>query len=1602
MSTTVASAGGHAFTPMLEQGDRPADGEAAPDAENIVNSAARQFTDVRPASAPQSLAAASGALTLSEALQLLVLLPRSAQDVPLPRPKAMPEDIARDMRRRMIFRVGEQAALELGLDLEGHDADAVMALGRQTIIDHALSGDPYGVLVSMARLEGKLDEAAWAAGDEGKIAEEAAAFARSVFEAEIELYEALGELAAAPPLPVRSELAHEILRQHGIDPDAKLAGSDGKYAYPGVAMFTPALVLDWKAGEHYFNRDRLTADDLRKMKLLDGGTPSEAHIAGILAQLPDSLDQEFGRRFDAHKQAMSASLARWLAARLSMHAGDAGIDLANARVTISRARMRFYKHRIGAAVGGVMRARVPYRDLPAHGFVVTIGAADTERRCFVSSRTGAVHALSTDGAIEEVLKRDRDAVFEDAETRARLRTGGEPWTSRVVMEEMGSGQYGALRDWLPVALEAEIEAGREAARGLTPREGMIDTLLNLIPFRAMVVALQRGDIGMAVFAGGLDVLSLLPLVGAGFRFSTAVARAGAPLAAFGGRLGGIAARQALNGLRALPGRVPALRDGIRASLGGTVARAWGRARPVDIQRIATAVRATSPGLADMLDRIVATASRATVADGVWRVPGAGAAASRTGTAIGPIRMTKARNLEGGELALLPYGNGAATFTRVDTVTGNRLGALLAADSAGWLYRSMPVETLERFRVRSPDILQAMAGRRPGPDGTIALDAAHYVHLGGEYIQLEKDRAASTTGRPIWRVVAQEGSQPDLIPQRLRYDADKKLWLQAEAPALSGQSRFSLFNRTKPAGAAAGEGGVTPSVAQMARFRNALVGAIRNAAPGKVEILQALLDRLATHRRGGAILRALAAHHELLGQVPQIELRDASNAAQARPSLGRPVRGTTWHLDLEALRFGTTDDAATELAAVYNNMTGLLQNEEPFETLLAAGEPALDASLEQAWSAWTSRQPDAGTQAQGQAARYTPVVTLRDLAVSYLRTQLREMRCYGGLDKWTLKSLLWNEAGSWHSRINLSRRGLDSVPPLPADITSLALSHNPITDWRNLPPGLKVLHAEGTEMTALPANLPKGLIELNVANNSLGRAALVFPSGLQRLEIGRNGLTALPALPRALEHLLIYRNNVRVLPENLPPKLREIDASNNELTHIPVRLPASLQFLRLAQNRLSRLPGTLPAGLVELDVSANQLASLPVLPESLQELLVGLNMLEELPARLPRRLETLEAPRNRLRRLPDDLPRGLTLLDAQRNLITTLPRNIMTLRMCVIHLNGNPIPAENIAPATQPGIGPYIYIAGSDADPEPGSSGLAHAARYWLRGRPEAEMGRWDAIEHELAGSGKGAALTAFLGRLAHTLSYKDMAFRTQVADWLVELSKPERKALLADTLTICRGATESCEDRVVLTWNALQTLCRNDDIRQGLYDDRIDEALDLARQMFRLNVLTEIARQKEATLAYADQVEVYLAYVVRLRNELGLTTVAPAMRFYEISGVKPHDVVQARQTVLAREREEFDQFLVLDYEPWQTLLKRKDPERYAAAHEKMHQLLDSEFERRMQEELAKLALDATAVRVLEDARKDLGPVIQREIQYSVLAPLSRALLEPPPAAGAPA
>ncbi len=102
---------------------------------------------------------------------------------------AVPAAIASDGRRRIAFRLGVQAARELGLDIAGLASEDLIALGRQTVADHAMSGTPDGLLRRRGAGGGGsgVEDAAWASGDKDKVAAQASAFLRCEFKDELDL-----------------------------------------------------------------------------------------------------------------------------------------------------------------------------------------------------------------------------------------------------------------------------------------------------------------------------------------------------------------------------------------------------------------------------------------------------------------------------------------------------------------------------------------------------------------------------------------------------------------------------------------------------------------------------------------------------------------------------------------------------------------------------------------------------------------------------------------------------------------------------------------------------------------------------------------------------------------------------------------------------------------------------------------------------------------------------------------------------------------------------------------------------------------------------------------------------------------------------------------------------------------------------------------------------------------------------------------------------------------------------------------------------------------------------------------------------------------------
>jgi hypothetical protein len=387
----------------------------------------------------------------------------------------------------------------------------------------------------------------------------------------------------------------------------------------------------------------------------------------------------------------------------------------------------------------------------------------------------------------------------------------------------------------------------------------------------------------------------------------------------------------------------------------------------------------------------------------------------------------------------------------------------------------------------------------------------------------------------------------------------------------------------------------------------------------------------------------------------------------------------------------------------------------------------------------------------------------------------------------------------------------------------------------------------------------------------------LPSDLKRLKVNHNQLSALPEhLPVGLQWINANGNELSALPEHLPANLQEFYISDNELTALPEHLPAGLQVLYVNHNQLSALPEHLPAGLQELDASNNQLSSLPEhLPAGLQTIDVGDNQLSSLPLCLLNVGGSVDLSNN---------PLSITVL-ALLQQITNAPDYRGPRIMFSMAADEAPLTLDSVRPLTD-------------------------AIQNWLgkESTPQAAF-----VQEQGA-----TEFSLFLDKLAQSIVGRDPVFRTTFQSWLREMAL--HSSLRAHVFAVARGATASCQDRVMLTANDMAKARLLFQVERGDYDQRLPELIDIARGMFRLEKLEAIARKKAQSLKLVDEIEVYLAYQVKLRGPLRLPLVVGEMAYFKISGVSEQDLLAAEATVKELENREFRDFL-LTWQPWQKALK---------------------------------------------------------------------------------
>ncbi|WP_292933246.1 NEL-type E3 ubiquitin ligase domain-containing protein [Noviherbaspirillum sp.] len=502
------------------------------------------------------------------------------------------------------------------------------------------------------------------------------------------------------------------------------------------------------------------------------------------------------------------------------------------------------------------------------------------------------------------------------------------------------------------------------------------------------------------------------------------------------------------------------------------------------------------------------------------------------------------------------------------------------------------------------------------------------------------------------------------------------------------------------------------------------------------------------------------------------------------------------------------------------------------------------------------------------------------------------------------------------------------------------------------------------LTSTPPSFPPTVTRLDIARNALVEINVPFPEGLLELDISDNPLPRCPDVPDGLEKLV---------------------ATNNDFTEIH-RLPGRLQYLEISGTPVSQLP-ELPGGLHTLIAPRTDLSHLPPLPEGMEDIdITGCNF-RQIPSPLPPRLQVLEISENEIEAITELLPTQLENVDLSGNQLTTVPEWLASRlgSHCAVDLGNNPLSEETRAflervTSAENYNGPQFFISeGNEMENEPRRP-LSEAIGAWFEDESVAE--RWS----EFQGEQGAAEFSQFLVRLRGTVNYSIPAFRQSVTEWLSDLAN--RPELRKQSFLVSHGATDSCEDRVALTYNEMKKARLNADVEEGRYDQRLGELIEIGRGMFRLDVLEKVSQEKVKSLRLVDEIEVYLAFQVMLRDRLDLPVDTEAMRFFASSYVTQDDLAAAEHLVKEKENKEFVNYLSTSWQPWQSVLKRLAGEQFERTHESLVEAMDEPFRNLLDTRLREHGLQDDP-----DARREMGKQVKDEIAHGINGRMTTEFLQ---------
>ncbi|WP_395754858.1 NEL-type E3 ubiquitin ligase domain-containing protein (plasmid) [Edwardsiella ictaluri] len=366
----------------------------------------------------------------------------------------------------------------------------------------------------------------------------------------------------------------------------------------------------------------------------------------------------------------------------------------------------------------------------------------------------------------------------------------------------------------------------------------------------------------------------------------------------------------------------------------------------------------------------------------------------------------------------------------------------------------------------------------------------------------------------------------------------------------------------------------------------------------------------------------------------------------------------------------------------------------------------------------------------------------------------------------------------------------------------------------------------------------------------------------------------------------------------------------------------------------------------LDVSNTKLTSLPPLPTGLKRLDVSGTGLTNLPP-LPSKLQRLDISNTSMPRLPS-LPSRLQRLDVSNTHLANLPEIIANLsQRTTVRLQSNSLSERTLQMINKPGYqGPRIVDMATSSNHQE-TRALHLAVADWLtpaEADEEASAKRWWAIGKE----DDAAAFSTFLDRLKKTKNNQATDFHVQIASWISQLAQDDE--LRAKTFDMATESTSSCEDRVTLAMNNMKSVQLVHNAEKGKFDHDIPGLVSAGREMFRLEQLDLIAREKVKKLRFFDEIEVFLGYQNKLKESLELTGTTEGMQFFGASRITELDLKAAEIQVKSAENSQFREW-ILQWEPLHGVLKRRESKQWQTLIDKKMEDYEREYQQLSDTEL---------------------------------------------------